>query len=97
MTDAESSRMALERDRLTCRFGLPGCRRDASGVHHIVGRSVREMRHEQLNLLSVCAPCHAWVEDNPREALEYVRTMLLGDAEWRKLTRMAWEAGASLE
>lgn len=96
--DAGSTRAALERDREQCRLGLAWCcTRTATEAHHIVGRSVAELRHEPLNLLSVCPRCHGWVESNPGAALEMIRNMLLSAEEWRRLSEMARRAGANLE
>ena len=92
--DEKASKLARARDRNTCRFGLPGCTRRATGVHHIYGRMILHLRYNLLNLLSACQNCHCWIEENPVEGHEVCRKVMC-EFDWNELHRIAknieWE------
>ena len=51
-------RAVLERDRYLCQLRLPGCRRVATSVDHVVGLAQGGQRYEGSNLVAACMPCN---------------------------------------
>ena len=45
-----------------------GCRRKATGLHHLRKRSSAGAITCSANTLSACDPCNGWVEDHPKLA-----------------------------
>lgn len=52
-----------------CQAKLPGCRGEATDIHHPEGR-MGDALLDQNNWLPVCRPCHTWIEEHPKEAKE---------------------------
>lgn len=48
-------------------WASPGCRGRAEQVHHKAGRGGPDP-HRLENLLAVCQPCHAYIEEHRTEA-----------------------------
>jgi 5-methylcytosine-specific restriction endonuclease McrA len=48
----------LERDRFTCRIGLPGCRVKATEADHIVSLANGGEAFNPENLRAACKPCN---------------------------------------
>lgn len=57
------------------------CGQRATEVHHAAGR-VGDLLLAEENWLPVCRPCHIWITDHPREAVEqgYSRRRIGGAA-----------------
>jgi hypothetical protein len=51
-----------------CEASLPNCNRSSTDVHHMKGRGLHHL--EVSTWLSVCRQCHAWIEENPKKAIE---------------------------
>jgi hypothetical protein len=51
-----------------CEASLPSCNRSSTDVHHMKGRGLHHL--EVSTWLSVCRQCHAWIEENPKKAIE---------------------------
>lgn len=49
-----------------CKAGLPGCQRNSTDIHHMVGRG--EFMLDETTFLSVCRICHGQIEENPKMA-----------------------------
>lgn len=85
MTDKQWTVAILRRDRERCRVGLAGCRGRACEAHHIFSRSHKAMRHLLLNGISVCRPCHSWLESHPAKALTLIERFILGGEQYGAL------------
>jgi hypothetical protein len=62
-----------------------GCRRQASGLHHLRKRSAGGALCEPDNVMRCCDPCNGWIEDHPRQALELGLVVREGDRRWARL------------
>ena len=51
-----------------CEASLPNCNKSSTDVHHMKGRGIHHL--EVSTWLSVCRQCHAWIEENPKKAIE---------------------------
>jgi|TARA_R110000851_G_scaffold305850_3_gene464020 hypothetical protein len=51
-----------------CEASLPNCNKSSTDVHHMKGRGLHHL--EVSTWLSVCRQCHAWIEENPKKAIE---------------------------
>ena len=83
--DAEFSRRIKERDG-HCRW----CRRTDLRLEcaHIVGRRVKELRHDERNALALCFACHRFAHENPLAFVDWLKTEI-GAAELRRLKQIA--------
>lgn len=45
------------------------CNKKATQVHHVAGR-VGGLLTDVTNFLPVCSPCHIWITENSKEAIE---------------------------
>ncbi len=52
-----------------CQARIPGCKIEATEIHHKAGRSGQALIDEE-NFLAVCRSCHDYIEGHPKEAKE---------------------------
>lgn len=52
-----------------CEAKLPGCKCNATEIHHKAGK-IGELYVLISNFLAVCRSCHNWIEAHPEEAKE---------------------------
>jgi hypothetical protein len=50
----------------SCQAKLPGCGLTATDIHHKKGRGPYYL--DTTTWLSVCRPCHTWIEEHPLDA-----------------------------
>jgi len=56
-------------NHLFCEMKLDCCKVVANEVHHKAGR-IGALLTDPNNFMAACAPCHAWVTENSKEAIE---------------------------
>jgi 5-methylcytosine-specific restriction enzyme A len=57
----------LERDGGRCQIRGPGCRGEATEVHHIVDVRLGGALYDEANCRSVCGPCHRGLSNRQRQ------------------------------
>ena len=57
------------KERPLCEARLVCCRKKATDVHHMAGRQNKKL-NDIDDWLPVCRPCHNWITDNSKEAIE---------------------------
>jgi hypothetical protein len=62
-----------------------GCRRTATGLHHLRKRSAGGALCDPDNVMRSCDPCNVWVEDHPRLARDLGLVVREGDSAWARL------------
>lgn len=69
--EREYARLAKEylASHLYCEAKLEGCRIVANQCHHISGRQ-GALLTDVSNLMAICDPCHAWITEHSKEAIE---------------------------
>ena len=66
----QAKRIIFPQEHPMCEAHLPGiCKEYSTDVHHKEGR-VGELLLDETKWLSVCRPCHDWIETHPAEAQE---------------------------
>jgi len=55
-------------DKPLCEAHLDGCNLQSTDVHHKKGRGKYHLVVKTW--LSVCRPCHMWIEEHPKESIE---------------------------
>jgi len=82
--DADFARRIKERDGRCRKCGRTGRLECA----HIVGRRVKELRHDERNALALCFACHRFAHENPLAFVDWLKTEI-GSAELRRLKQIA--------